>query len=147
MGSSNWNESPSFFPQSHVWERIFHLFFIFPAWNVGGQDHTAFPSYSQDASELSFLNFFVPIHAELLEWLPAHTVLFHISETLSVGSPPPQTALPTPISPEKLLPFICPLGHHRGLFPQDAHSFLALCMMKFTGEVVWVCLHAENIRY
>lgn len=31
-----------------------------------------------------FLEFFVPIHAELLEWLPAHTMLFYTSEPMPV---------------------------------------------------------------
>lgn len=93
-----------------------------------------------------FFDFFVLIHVELLEWLPAHTVLFHISETLPVVSrpPPPDSPSNTHFSWKT---FTCLLGHYPGLFLQGAYSFLALCKVKFTREIVCVCLHHGNIRY
>lgn len=61
----------------HVWETHFPSVFTLQhrMWEASITQH----SLLAPQMPLNSLEFFVPIHAELLEWLPAHTILFHTS--------------------------------------------------------------------
>lgn len=62
---------------------------------------------------LNSLEFFVPIHAELLEWLPAHTMLFYTSKPLPMLFSLHRLPLLTPTSTQTP-------RHCIGFFPQAA---------------------------
>lgn len=143
VGFSNWNEILSCFSQSHAWAifgSIFPICFSFPQhrmWEVRITQHSLLiPKMPLN----SFPWIFVPIHAELFEWLPAHTKLFHTSEPL-----PMLFSLPR-------LPF-----QHSFLLknfysspktlPQTLPQRCLLLIGYFIKEIVYVCLHHENIRY
>ena len=61
---------------------------------------------------LNSLEFFVPIHAESLEWLPAHTMLFYTSKSLPMLFSLHRLPLLTPTSTQT--------QRHKGFFPQAA---------------------------
>ena len=115
LDSSNWSRVLFCFSKNHAQAmsgNVFPICFSFlqhRMWEARITQH----SLLTPQMPLNSLEFFVPIHAELLERLPAHTILFHTSEPLPVLFSLHRLPLLTPTSTQTP-------RHCTGLFPQAA---------------------------